>query len=346
MRILLIFLTALFLAHLPLQAQNQDFNIPIFAYHRFGDDRYPSTNTSTKVFEEQLKYLKQNNFTVLSLGKAVKAWKNGDDLPEHAVIITIDDGYLSFYKNGWPLLKKYGFTATNFIQTETVGGNDFMDWQQIKEIQKAGIEIGNHSDAHPHFLNMPAGERKADFTRDLEKANAAFEKHLGETPVLYAYPYGEFTHELEDVLKDHGFEGAVVQISGVFDENSNAFAIPRFPMGGPFGTLDGFRNKSEMKALEVSGTEPQSPFYTENPPTLKVEIVPGKVDIEKAQFFVKGDKMKISKISTNSNPPYVILKSEKKLTGRRTHYTLTAPSTDGKTWHWYSYLWVNPEAEE
>lgn len=324
----------------------QSFDIPVFAYHRFGDSRYPSTNISSDVFESQLKYLADNHYTVLTLGEAVAKWKAGKSLPDKAVILTIDDGYLSFYKNGWPLLKKYGYSATIFVQTGTIGGSDFMSWQQIKEMQKAGIEIGNHSHDHAQFLNLDGKDRMAAFRKDLAQASDQFQEHLGSKPTLYCYPYGEWTSDMEQVLRDAGFEAATAQKSGVFSQSSDAMAIPRFPMGGPFGTLQGFKNKIVMKALEVAKVSPASPFFTDNPPTLQLTIKPGEVNLKNAQFFVDGTKMEIKKITTAGEEQIVVLQSNKKLTQRRTLYTLTAPSMGGKSWHWYSHLWVNPKVAE
>lgn len=346
MRTIFIFMAIFVAQQLAAQFEAQAFDIPVFAYHRFGDDRYPSTNTSTDIFKKQLKYLKENNFKVIGFGEAIDRWQSGKTLPEKAVILTIDDGYLSFYENGWPLLKKFGYPATIFIQTETIGGNDFMSWDQIREIQKAGIEIGNHSHSHAYFLNMPEDERSDAFKNDVEKATRLFDNHLEKAPDIFAYPFGEYTAEMEDILGKLDFKSAAVQQSGVFSEQSDPFAIPRFPMGGPFGTLNGFINKSTMKTLHVSNTEPSTPFFTKNPPQLKIEIFPGHVDIENCQFFVQGNKMDISRISTDSNPPFVILEPNRKLTARRTLYTLTAPSIDGTGWHWFSYLWVNPDVSE
>ncbi len=346
MRTIPAFLALLFLFNLTGCSQEQRFDIPIFAYHRFGDSRYPSTNISDEVFSKQLKYLKENHFQVLTFGEAENLWRSGKPSPKKAVILTIDDGYLSFYTNAWPLLKKYGFNATIFIQTETVGGGDFMRWSQIREIEKAGNEIGNHSASHAYFVNLSESKITSKFKEDLLKSNADFKKHLGHLPEYYAYPYGEFTKDMELILKQKGIKAALVQQSGVFSESSDPYAIPRFPMGGGFGSLEGFINKTYMKALRVSATSPDSPFYKENPPNLKIEIIPGLLDLEKAQFFVQGNKMEITEINTKSNPPYIILKSDQKLNVRRTLYTITAPSLDGSSWHWYSYLWIKPEVSE
>lgn len=342
LRIIFFVFSLLFVSQLFAQSNQSTFDIPIFAYHRFGDARYPSTNISDQVFEEQLQYLRDNNFEVISFGSAVKAWKEGRMLPEKAVILTIDDGYLSFYTHGWPLLKKYNFEATVFIQTETVGGGDFMSWNQIKEIQNAGIEIGNHSASHAYFLDLPAGEIAEAFEKDLEKSGSELKKHLGKTPKIYAYPSGEWTSEMEMIVKKSGYLAAAVQKSGVFCEKTNMMAVPRFPMGGNFGNLEGFKNKSKMKALRVIRTTPESSLYTENPPKLTVELNIKNIQINNIQFFVDGVKAEIAEINTTTVPPFVVLKAPGKIKGRHTLYTLTAPSTDGKSWHWFSYVWVTP----
>ncbi len=324
----------------------QTFDIPIFAYHRFGDDRYPSTNTSVEVFESQLKYLKNNNFTVLSLGDALDRWEKGTPMPDKPVILTVDDGYLSFYKNGLPLLKKYGYPATIFVQTGTVGGDDFMNWQQLKNLPDASIEIGCHSDSHAHFVDNPKKDRAAMFRADLQKADRLFEEHLGKVPDLYAYPYGEWTDDMEAVLQDADYRAAVVQKSGVLCESTPQYAIPRFPMGGAFGTLQGFENKSLMKALRVKEVRPDSPFFTENPPVLRVVPVPDKVNLDAVQLFVDGRKTDVSVISEPDRDSFIKAHAAAPLTERRTLYTITAPSLDGKSWHWFSHLWIDPKVKE
>lgn len=221
-----------------------------------------------------------------------------------------------------------------------------MSWDQIGEIMKAGIEIGNHSASHAFFLNLPQNQIQAAFRDDLLKSLDDFKKYLDFVPDLYAYPYGEFTRDMKDVLKKEAVKAAVVQQSGVFSESSDPFAIPRFPMGGSYGSLQGFQDKAAMKALRVIATRPDSPFFTANPPEIEIDIAPGVLDVGKVQFFVGGLKNEIEIINTQGNPPSVVLKADKRLLFRRTFYTITAPSIDGKSWHWYSYLWINPLISE
>lgn len=327
--------------------QPAGFDIPVFAYHRFGDDRFPSTSVETAVFEAQLQYLRDKNYTALTFGQAVEKWLANEQFPDKAVILTVDDGYLSFYENGWPLLKKYNFPATIFIQTETVGNADFMTWEQIRKIQQAGIEIGNHSATHDHFLNHPEDSIPLIFKKDLEAAAEIFRIQLTESPKIYAYPYGEWNTAMEEVLRAGGYLAAAVQKSGVFCESSNTYAIPRFPMGGVYATLNGFGNKITMYALTIETTNPKEPFYKENPPALELKIANSQsLNLDAAQFFMEGEKMPIQATKSEKDFTTLLLQSNRKLKHRRTLYTLTAPSNDGKNWHWYSFLWVNPDVAE
>lgn len=59
-------------------AAKPEYNIPVFIYHRVGDDRYPSTNISISLFEDHLKYLKDNDFNAITLSKALRQIRQGE----------------------------------------------------------------------------------------------------------------------------------------------------------------------------------------------------------------------------------------------------------------------------
>lgn len=342
-RFLIILLAILSLSCRSQTQSTSKFDIPVFVYHRFGDDRYPSTNISTEIFEQQLQFLKEHDFELLTFGDAMNRWQNGAGLPEKAVILTIDDGYLSFYENGLPLLKKYGMPATMFVQTSTVGGNDYMTWDQLREIQKNGVEVLNHSHSHEYFVNIPKEQRAKTFQNDLQQSTALFEKHMTFRPVYYSYPYGEFTPGMADVLKKNGYHAAAAQKSGVFSDNSNPYEIPRFPMGGVFATLDGFTSKAGMKAIRIVKPEFGTSIIDKNPPEIKLEILPGVINTSQLQFFIDGRKSDSFSIDNNSTNPLITLLSSEKTSGRHTIYTITAPAIEGGGWHWHTHLWIDPE---
>jgi peptidoglycan/xylan/chitin deacetylase (PgdA/CDA1 family) len=103
-----------------------------FIYHRFGDSRYPTTNVSVADFETHLEQLLENDFQLLTFSEAV-SYLNSSGPPRKTAVITIDDGYKSFYRNALRLLKKFKVPATLFINTETVGG-DYMTWDELREL--------------------------------------------------------------------------------------------------------------------------------------------------------------------------------------------------------------------
>lgn len=323
---------------------NKDHNkkeVVAFVYHRFGDDKYPSTNISLALFEKHLSYLKSNEFKVLTFGDAVD-YLNDPEIPyfEKVACITIDDGYKTFQSNAVPLLQKYGFKATVFINSGSVGGGSYMDWNDLKAIHDQGIEIGNHSHSHAYFLNTPQDTRKAFFEEDVQLCQKAIHDHLGFSSDIFSYPYGEFDLEMKEVLKKLGFKGAVAQNSGVLYAGDN-YAFARFPMAGSYAKMEGFIEKANMKALRIPfGKALSYVLEGANPPTLEVEFNSTGADLNRLNCFTSGE----CELSVTGNT--VTMKTKNKLNARRTLYTITAPAKKGNAWYWYSHLWIRSEVKE
>lgn len=329
--------------------ENSDLNNPdhhkkevvVFVYHRFGNSKYPSTNISLDDFEMQLSYLKEKGFRVMNFGDAVDYVSNAE-MPfiENVACITVDDGYKTFGESAVPLLKKYGFPATLFINSESVGGGSYMTWEELKEVQQVGIEIGNHSHSHAYFLNTQSNQRVIHFAEDVKKCQDEINKHLGFYPDVFAYPYGEFDPQMKNALKNLGFKAAAAQNSGVMYDN-DLYAIPRFPMAGPFTKIEAFREKAAMKALRIIQKSHDSYVLpATNPPLLKVAFVANGPDLNKFNCFVPGE----CDAELEGNTITVISKT--KLSKRRELYKITAPSSDGSQWYWFSHLWIQPDIKE
>jgi len=329
------------------QASGKDTtkSVPCFAYHRFGDNRYPSTNIPLDVFESQLQYLSRNDYVVLTLGQTLARIRSGEGIADKSVVLTVDDGYASFLSGAMPLLREYGFSATLFVQTGNVDDPGYLGWNELRRLQSKGIEIGNHSASHAHFLNMSKDRRLERFRKDVRQAQQKFASELGEAPDLFSYPFGEYTPGMQEVIRDMGFTAAAAQKSGVMHAGGDCYALPRFPMGGPYATLDGFRSKAGMRPLKVRREEPESPIVTTNPPTLTLDLEAKPVDLSQVQCFVAGSR-DCSIKRNKEDPSRIRVQAGRKLTQRRTLYTITAPSSKGSRWHWYSYLWVRPEIQE
>lgn len=317
----------------------QQSNFSAFIYHRFGDDRYPSTNISERNFENQLAYLKENDISVMTFGQALEAIKKGRSSKSIAVI-TIDDAYRSFYENGWPLLKKYGFKATLYVNTETVGSGDFMSWNQIKEVNEAGIEIGNHSHAHPYFLD----DFKAKvFKDDLLTSHRIFKSKMQELPKGYAYPYGEWNEAMANILDEMGYDYATAQNSGPIYNGSPRYHLPRFPMSDAYADIDAFKQKLTVGALEINEvTLIQEGFLgSKTKPRLILSFKEANYDLKSLQCFIQGTTAHKSIKVIKNNLVELSTWPKANLTQRRTLFTVTVMDHNSK-WHWFSYVYVQP----
>ena len=326
MRILLFF--SLILSSLSLNAFQNGINT--FVYHRFGDDRFPSTNIGLNEFEAHLKHLKSEGYQLVTASKAAEMLKS--EVTGKVAAITIDDGYKSFFENGLPLLEKYGFVATLYVNTKTVGSSDYMSWEEIKTAEDAGIEIGNHSHSHDYFLN--SNKPAQSFQEDLSTSESLFKKHLGKIPKTFAYPFGEWNNDFLETLKDSGYELSFAQNSGVGSSNAHILALPRFPMNEHYGDLKDFKNKLSMKPLLTKNIETNG---NSSAPEVSFEIEGSSIQTSQLQCFIQGNECELEK-DENS----ITAKGKSELSARRTLFTFTAPDNKGD-WHWFSYLWILPE---
>lgn len=313
-----------------------------FVYHRFGDSKYPSTNVSLADFRAHLQYLKKQEFTVMTLSDAVKYLETGDQNKKVAVI-TVDDGYKTFMSGAMPLLREFNFPVTLFVNTETVGSSSYLDWEELRQLAKEGVEIGNHSHSHAYFVSLPEEERLETFKKDVDKAQKLLIEHLDIEPEVFAYPYGEFTLAMKEVLKDMKFLAATAQNSGVMHSSGDFFALPRYPMANAYASIDGFAEKAGMSPLIINNETPESVLFAHNPPELEVSFKNEDIDVSRLQCFVQGGSCQLEVIQ--ESPLKVKIKANEPLKRRRVLYTVTAPSDKGK-WHWYSHLWVRPEVAE
>lgn len=308
-----------------------------FIYHRFGDNRYPSTNIKIDQFKAQLEYLKSNQYQVVTLSEAYQQLKT-NRLTSKTVVLTIDDGYQSFYQNALPLLERYGFKATLFINTVTVGATDYMSWTEIKDARERGIEIGNHSHEHPFFLSS-----QTDFRSDLYASHSNFEQYLGSIPKVYAYPYGEWNTDMHATLKSEGYMAAAAQNSGIISTYANPYALPRFPMSETYADINSFIQKINMLPLAVRTKEVHTKGYlgSKERPRLVLTFQEDDLQLEYLQCFIQGSACNKSIQVKKDQKVELVVKPKSPLQRRRTLITITVQDNSGQ-WYWYSYSYVQP----
>ena len=244
----------------------------ILTYHRFGENSFPSTSIRLEQFEAHIKELTSGKYTVMALPEIVAATREGRELPDRAIAITIDDAFLSVYTEAWPRLKRAGLPFTLFVSTDPIDGRygAHMNWDQIRKMARAGVTIGNHTASHLHMATA-SPERNA---AEIAKSNARFEKELGFVPKVFAYPYGEYSLAVRRLVKDAGFEAAFGQHSGVMFDNADFYYLPRFAMNESYGEFNRFKLAVNTLPLMVRDISPVDPLLVDggNPPPFEFTV--------------------------------------------------------------------------
>jgi len=194
--------------------------VPILCYHRFAENCKSSNCMPAHVFEKQMRYLKENNYRVITLGHLYDFLQYRRSLPERSVIITIDDGYRSAYDIACPILNEFGFKATLFIYTNYVGISEgAITWDQLREMKARAFEVGAHTVTHCDLTKVQEGEDdQAYFARirkELIVSKQIIDKELEQDTVYLAYPYGNYNQRVLLIVEEAGYKlGLTVQRGG------------------------------------------------------------------------------------------------------------------------------------
>lgn len=256
-------LLALFFVAAPAATTVSAGDVTVLIYHRFGDQRYPTTNISLERFEEQLAWLRENDFQVIPLAELVDALKRNKPLPDKGVVITIDDGYQSVYHGAWPILKQYGYPFTVFIYTKATDDRhwDYMNWDQVRELQAAGVDFQDHGYGHHRMALPPAGVDEVAYRNwirdDLGKSSRILTRELGYRPRFLAVPYGEYNQTVLNIAREAGYDAVFTQDPGSVSEQTGLISIPREAiLGMDWSTMNHFRMVLERVDLPIADPVP------------------------------------------------------------------------------------------
>jgi len=199
----------------PQASANNAISIPILTYHNFDPSTSGSMTISTGKFENQIKWLKDNGYTIVPLKDVVSYLQgNNVDLPEKSVVITVDDGKDSVYKYMLPIVQKYNIPVTLFIYPSAISNASYaMTWDQLKTLQKIELfDIQSHTYWHPNFKQEKARLTPEEYQKfvdnQLSKSKKVLEEKLGIQVTLLAWPFGIYDEYLEEQAANAGYAAA------------------------------------------------------------------------------------------------------------------------------------------
>lgn len=222
----------------PIVAGERAMKVPVLLYHYISlnpnktDIARDGLSTAPSVFDQQLATLKNNGFTSITFDELAAAFDGKTTLPPKPVILTVDDGYMDFYSNAYPILQKYQMKAISFIPTGLMGGGMYMTWGQIEELARSPyVSFGAHS-IHHYFLSKVA---PSVMISEIGESKRVLEQHVGYTVNWFCYPYGGFNDAVVDAVKKAGYIGAITTMPGVWQYRSRFYYIPRYRAGNLLG---------------------------------------------------------------------------------------------------------------
>ncbi len=316
-----------------------DYGLISIMYHRFNEDKYPSTNIDLNVFKEQLKIIEDEDIKFIHPKDFENSLtKNKED---RKILLTVDDGLLSFYDNAWPILKEKKIPFIIFVNTREVGSYNYMNWDQIKELYKSdNVEIGNHSHSHEYLVDENAEVIKEDILLSVK----IFKEKLGRNSKFFSYPFGEYSIQFKKIIKDLGFKYAFGQHSGVIDDTKDLLELPRFPINEKYGELKRFKTLMKTLPFKYKSITPEDRYLLQsgNPPKVSINFYENIKNLKNINCFSnEGDKWRNSEISFIKKETLEI-KIAEKFIGERGRINCSLRESNG-FWRWLGIQYVVSE---
>jgi peptidoglycan/xylan/chitin deacetylase (PgdA/CDA1 family) len=185
--------------------------VPVLCYHHFDENCHSSLCTPISLFEEHMRYLKEEGYRVIPMRDLPGFLNYEKALPEKAVVLTIDDGYRSAYDIAYPILQDYGFTATLFIYTDFVGvSSSALTWDHLRAMKEGGFEVGSHTLSHCDLTKRREGEDMdaylARVVSELHVSKEIIDEQLHQDTIYLAFPYGEYNQRILSLCEEVGYK--------------------------------------------------------------------------------------------------------------------------------------------
>jgi poly-beta-1,6-N-acetyl-D-glucosamine N-deacetylase len=305
-------------------------------YHRFNENKYPSTNIQMNIFLKQIKLIGDLDYKFIHPDEFQKSF----NVPKQQkkILLTIDDAFQSFYDVAWPYLKENKIPFILFVSTEPVGNNGYMTWDQIKEIDKENFAIiGHHSHSHEYLIE----KSNQDFINDIITANKIFNKNIGYIPELFSYPFGEYSEFMRNYISKN-FTFAFGQHSGVIDLNKEKFQLPRFPINEKYGEIKRFKTIVNSYPLEYKRLTPLKKKLNKqnNPPIFSVEFFEVQKNIGNITCYSnEGNKWEKSNTKFTNNT--LSIKFREAFLPRRGRVNCSL--NDNGKWRWFGTQFIVTE---
>lgn len=205
--------------------------IPVIMYHSISNKKGNEIQLSKDLFEAQMKFLKDKNYTTLSLDELYDFITSNKPIPQKSVVLTFDDGYVDNYLNAYPILKKYNFRATIFVITDNVDKySHTINSYQIKEMSSNGIDIMSHTEKHEDLSTLNYDNQ----LYTMKTSKKFLEKILDKKVNYIAYPYGRWNKTTIKAAENSGYTMAFSTSGTWTDKSDGIYKLDRVYISSNF----------------------------------------------------------------------------------------------------------------
>ena len=225
------------ISHLKIEPEikQREIKIPVILYHYVRniapqpDHLGWNLSISPTIFQQQMEYLKKENYTTITPHDLHEYLKYGHPLPNKPILLTFDDGYLDFFEEVLPVLKDYNLNATNFVVTNFIGHKNYMDWYHLRYLLTTDhVFLGAHTQNHKKLTQL----NPEKLEQEIAVNKMTLEEWLGTAIDYLAYPYGNYNDEVLSIVKKHKFKAAFTTEPSNIHKTSELLKLPRIKIGG------------------------------------------------------------------------------------------------------------------
>lgn len=306
----------------------------ILLYHHISQETPPSTSVTPERFTAHLDYLEDNGFVVMPLQSLLEQALEGGPLPDNAVAITFDDAYQSVFTEAAPRLAARDWPFTVFLASQPLDDQvpGYMSWQQARELLAMGASIGGHSHSHDYLARRRPGESESQWLQRAEReVDRNLQRIVAELAIeveSFAFPFGEYTPGIKQVLHDRQLYG-LAQQSGALGQFTDPLQIPRFPMS---------TGQDDLQRLGLAVNSRPLPVVEEheNGGWLQITLGDSAEPPVVSCFSASGERIPVKRPQQRTYR----IELPRTRTGRN-KVNCTAPTGEKSgEFYWYSYLWL------
>lgn len=208
-------------------------NVPIVLYHHIEPYElatkagHQSLTVDSGFFDQQMSYLQSAGYHSLTLDQLVQAIQTHQQVPAKSIVVTLDDGYSDNFTYAYPIMKKYGIVGNFAIATGLLENAGYMTVSQVKELAQNGMGIYNHTWSHASL----GGASKEKIQQEIKTAGNTIAEITGKKSTILIYPYGSYSPQAMQVLKENGYVAALTTINGSWQCESNIMTLYRTHIG-------------------------------------------------------------------------------------------------------------------